>query len=109
MQVRRSCRRTYLCCLSGRKSMSSLLQVLRERAEADRSCRRTYLCCLSGRRSMSSLLQVQRVRAEVRRSCHRTYLCCLSGRKNMSNQLLRELLQVLLSDQRRNLSEADPG
>ena len=77
MQVRHSYRRTYLCCLSGRKSMSSLLQVLREQAEADRSC-------------------------------HRTYLCCLSGRKHMSN-LLRELLQVLLSDQRRNLSEADPG
>ena len=73
-----------------------------------RSCRRTYLCCLSGRRSMSSLLQVLRGRAEADRSCHRTYLCCLSGRKHMSN-LLRELLQVLLSDQRRNLSEADPG
>ena len=85
--------------------MSILL--LREQAEADHSCRRTYQYCLSGRKSMSN--QLLRERAEAGHSCHRTYLCCLSGRKHMSNQLLRELLQVLLSDQRRNLSEADPG
>ncbi len=74
----RSCRRTYLYCLSDRKSMSSLL--LLEQAEADHSCRRTYLCYLSDRKSMSSLLLRE----------------------------LQELLQVLPAGLRRSLSEAVP-
>jgi hypothetical protein len=50
----RSYRRTYLYCLSDRKSMSN--QLLQVPAEAVRSCCRTYLCCQPGRKNMSNLL-----------------------------------------------------